>query len=287
MEAALQEYRTKKNNGAAAAASEGGDDKEKNGKGGANIEDAANASWGKVLRKIVPIVANIERRIGTLEDRCTFVVILKDEEWKGKVVDIRNMWREIEKTRREKFKKDKENSKEAILDPHPFGGQKQAVLRLIAELMFQNLTSQDKDEHRKALDMVVKSSISLLDAILFRGKPRFATPKQDRAWVWAFIFAETAPAEARKTLESLYTMRCAKAHISPQRSQDGPLLKWLLEWGKSQREQKEEDDAVEMDESFLEGENSGRASASTKKVKKGYGKTGGNGKGSKRGREKS
>ena len=66
--------------------------------------------------------------------------------------------------------------------------------------------------------------------VIFRAKPRHPKSRQDKPWVWAFMFADGLSSTEKSTMSSLYNIRCAEVFVSAQHSQDGPLVRWLRDW---------------------------------------------------------
>ena len=46
-----------------------------------------------VLQKMVPVLVDLDRRVAALEDRSTFVVVLRNEEAKKIVREVRETWK--------------------------------------------------------------------------------------------------------------------------------------------------------------------------------------------------
>ena len=66
-----------------------------------------------------------------------------------------------------------------------------------------------------------------LDTAIFRARPRHPEPKEDRAWEWAFFMQENVKAEIHLAMKTICLFHNATLFFSPQRSQDGPVVKWL------------------------------------------------------------
>ena len=59
------------------------------------------STMNEVMSHVIP---SLDRRLGTLEDRSTFVAILCDEQWKKDLSELRNVWRTQEARRTEEGK---------------------------------------------------------------------------------------------------------------------------------------------------------------------------------------
>ena len=62
------------------------------------------STMNEVMSHVIPLITSLDRRLGILEDRSTFVVILYDEQWKKDLSELRNVWRTQEARRREEGK---------------------------------------------------------------------------------------------------------------------------------------------------------------------------------------
>ena len=145
----------------------------------ADMSTAEGASTKVVLTKLLPVMISLDRRVGTLEDRSAFVVVIKDAKWKEDVQDLRKMWRELEAKRREG------KQPGDTLGPHPLGGsQRSVVFKLLIELLHPKSQSPQKE----VLQELQATTLGNIDNVIFRGKPRHEEPHREKPWVWAFIF---------------------------------------------------------------------------------------------------
>ena len=62
------------------------------------------STMNEVMSHMIPLITSLDRRLGTLEDRSTFVAILYDEQWNKDLSELRNVWRTQEARRREEGK---------------------------------------------------------------------------------------------------------------------------------------------------------------------------------------
>ena len=127
-----------------------------------DYEDTRLARPTAVLQKMVPVLADLDRRVASLEDRSTFVVVLRSEDGKKMVRDVRETWKKSERDRRDALAK-KWNDEPAgahILAPHPLGGSlRVCILRTCLELMLECLNRQSN---------VDNSAVELLNKVQFR-----------------------------------------------------------------------------------------------------------------------
>jgi len=202
------------------------------GKGKATGDEAAKM----VLKKLLPVVVSLDRRVQALEDRATYVVVLTDEKYKSDVHELRQLWRKQEKERRDAFGVALEEWKQAgstgakpTLPNHPLGGsQRSAVFKCFLEKANQEIP---QDHAAKAqVATAAASSLAQVDGFIYRATPRHPEPKDGRPWVWAFMLQETATAVERSVFPQLASVVNGKFKVAPQHQQDGPLLKWLLAW---------------------------------------------------------
>ena len=68
-----------------------------------------------------------------------------------------------------------------------------------------------------------------LEAALFRARPRHAEPKRGWSMVWAFLVQEDVNAEVNMAMKTMCAFQNPALFFSTQTSQDGPIVKWLLE----------------------------------------------------------
>ena len=121
--------------------------RKKQGKGKGKEADP-EAKWKEVMMRMVPVVANLERRTGQLEDRSSFVAIIKDEEMKETLLQVREKYKELAP---EKKKADVEDVAEEKapepLPPHPMGGPQRAVIfKALPEMVVKKLPSDHPDK---------------------------------------------------------------------------------------------------------------------------------------------
>ena len=120
-----------------------------------------------------------------------------------------------------------------VLAPHPLGGSlRVCILRTCLELMLESLNRQPIVDNPavELLNKVLEVSPEKMSEVIFRTKPRHPKSRQDKPWVWAFMFADGLSSTEKSTMSSLYNIRCAEVFVSAQHSQDGPLVRWLRDW---------------------------------------------------------
>ena len=69
-------------------------------KTGGKGSEGKGASVEAVLKKMVPMLVNLDRRVGALDDRSTIAIVIRDEDWKVKLSGVRVRWQTFEKERR-------------------------------------------------------------------------------------------------------------------------------------------------------------------------------------------
>ena len=123
------------------------------------------------------------------------------------------------------------------VEAHPMAtSQRAAVFKLLLEKLAGAGPAVVMDDGQQAaLNGLNALTLPQIDQLIYRAKPRHPQPKEGMAWVWAFMYQEDAVREERAHLQSICTIRCEHAHFSQARSQDGPLLKWLLDWNRQHR----------------------------------------------------
>ena len=240
------------------------------GKGKGKGVAAADASDNQVLRQIVPILVNLDRECSALRDRSGFVAIITNEDFKGMVAQARAQWKDCEEKRNEKWQAEngpdvKEPSvkrhaagapaadagasqasqaargkaaggrgtaplpPEGKKPPHPMGGALRGVLlKLMFELLYSKTPAQAG--HAAALNTLRNMAADVLDKNIHRSKPNHQTHKEGYAWVWSFMTSETCTEEFRNLLHDIMIARTEGLRFASQHSQDGPIVKWLLQW---------------------------------------------------------
>mmetsp|Transcript_73708 Transcript_73708/g.208757 ORF Transcript_73708/g.208757 Transcript_73708/m.208757 type:complete len:253 (+) Transcript_73708:4749-5507(+) len=195
------------------------------------------------LRRLIPLVADLDRRVGTLEDRSTFVVVVKNEAAKSQISQLRALWREGEKKRRDAFETAKNGGDaNARMQDHPMGASlRSCMFKVLVELLDTHIPYDNvlKQRITKLTSMTGKE---IDEKLIFRAKPRHPEFKEGRAWVWCFMLNDPFDPTAAAIIKELETIKCEHVFFAPQRSQDGPLLKWLLEWRRG--------DGVNEDDSY-------------------------------------
>jgi hypothetical protein len=221
------------------------------GKGGKGAD--ANASHKDVLLRIVPLIANIERRTGQLEDRASFVVILKDEDMKKQLVQVRLKWKEQDPNAKETEQEAEAAASQQAMSAmdtsaaraapaaHPMGGPQRAVVfKALLELVVLKLPAG----HPDTLILTNFSVMAVADMtkVIFRAKPRHYEPMDERNWIWGFIKVENMHPDHAMAIEKLCGLQIPGFRFAPQHTQDGPLIKWLMGWLKAVRKGQAEGD---------------------------------------------
>lgn len=233
---------------------------------GGNKSEAKSASVDSALKKVIPMLVNIDRTVSALDDRSDrscIAIVVKDDDWKVKLNAVRSKWQELEKERRKAGVATKEMEKEkkaagvapvavpasqtlaaaaddplnmdddlpAVpgLPPHPMGGPQRAVmLHAMVELAESAIAA---DNESLAVVKAVRSwSMEFTLQTIFRARPRNYTYAVGKPWIWSFMIAESVKAETWTQLRSLFAAKSPKCFVAQQLSHDGPNTKWLLEW---------------------------------------------------------
>ena len=101
---------------------QGGGKGGKKGKGkGKEKQGAAGQPLAEVVQRIVPVLANIERKAAVLDDRSSLVFICKSEEWQQDLQSMRELWTTENEKRKKKWEEDYADDWEARLEPHSMG----------------------------------------------------------------------------------------------------------------------------------------------------------------------
>jgi hypothetical protein len=201
---------------------------------------------------VVPLVRSLERRVCTLEDRATIIIIVHDEQWKVKLLAVRDSWRQSDSKRRDKLSEAKGGwdpatrtgaaaasaasaapPAEPQLDAHPMGcSLRAAIVGTMVQLCCVAVAAEcgENDPRRKLADEARKADGAQLDKLFFRGQPRHPKPMEGRPWVWAFLFAECASFDHRNVFFRLTELQLKQARFANAHSQDGPLCKQLSAW---------------------------------------------------------
>ena len=222
--------------------------------GGKGKSSAADGSYEDAVRKAIPVIVNIDRRVNNLEDRSTFVFVIKDDQWKAIITKVRDEWKKLDKERRgvtEGTEKsvtkaagddpldvdapgDKDSSTPAqrqALPAHKMGGsQRTVIFKCIAELAAKEVPG-DHPQHSR-LKSFASQSCDEIEKFIFRAKPKHYNSAVGKPWVWSFLVAEGAPSDTWAHIRQLYDIKHPKFFVSQQLTQDGPGSKWLTEWVK-------------------------------------------------------
>ena len=244
------------------------------GKGKGDATPAADATNTQVIQRIIPLLVNLDRESAALRDRSGFVVIVTNESFKETIAQARAQWRIIEDKRNETWKAanghdvhqpvEKQSKRTNAMDLdgpsqasqaaaagkpatssaapsvatkkpiHAMGGSFRGVL---LKLMFELLHSKCpvQASHAGALTTLQNMPATDLDGMVHRVKPTHPSSKPGFSWVWCFMTSERCTLEFRNLLQDIMDARTEGLRIAPQHSQDGPIVKWLLQWQQTQR----------------------------------------------------
>ena len=181
---------------------------------------ASASHENEIVSRQSTLCISMDPRIRALEDRSSYVCVIKDESLKKEVLTLRAAWKEDEKTRREEHEADKTNP----LRNHVLGGGfRSVVANVLFELLQREAKARMNQVEQQAISYLVSLDIASLDAAIFRMRPRHPEPKEDRA----FLMQENVNSLAMKSICAFHN---ATLFFAPQRSQDGPVVKWLRDF---------------------------------------------------------
>lgn len=196
-------------------------------------------STAEITKKLAALTVAQERRLGALEDRASFVCVLKEEKDKADLVGIRTLWRQQEKDRWDKVK-------DSGAEPaaHPLG----CPLRVC---IFRTCLEKAKVHFKGTATLGIITSVLAakmedLVLLIFRASPLHPEPKDTWSWTWQFMFHETSDRAQRLEILSLANERCKELFFAAKHSRDGPIVKYLTDFlrrerGEGRREGEEED----------------------------------------------
>ena len=183
----------------------------------------------------------MDRRIQALEDRSSYVCVIKGESLKKEVLTLRAAWKEDEKARREEHEADKTKP----LRNHVLGGGFRSVVAKV--LLQREAEARMNQVEQQAISYLVSLDMASLEAAIFRARPRHPEPKVDPAWVWAFLMQENVKTEIHLAMKSICLFHSATLFFAPQRSQYFPVVKWLRDLRERSKAQGADEDDVDED----------------------------------------
>ena len=188
----------------------------------------------EIVSRLSTLCISMDRRLQALEDRSSYVCIIKSENLKKEVATLRAAWKEDEKARREEHEADKTKP----LRNHVLGGGfRSVVAKVLFELLQREAEARMSQVEQQAISYLVSLDLASLDAAIFRARPRHPEPKADRSWVWAFLMNENVRSEIHLAMKSICAFHNATLFFAPQRSQDGPVVQWLRDMRKGSKAQ--------------------------------------------------
>ena len=93
------------------------------------------------------------------------------------------------------------------------------------------LQQEEANKVKAALDLMKKASAAAWELAVFRFQPKHREPMEVRNWRFELMWTDSADRELRKAFWQLAGPNWSKFRVGSARSQDGPLTKWLQEWG--------------------------------------------------------
>ena len=154
----------------------------------------------EIVSRLSTLCISMDRRIQALEDRSSYVCIIKGESLKKEVSTLRAAWKEDEKARREEHEADKTKP----LRNHVLGGDfRSVVAKFLFELLQREAEARMNEVEQQAISYLVSLDIASLDAAIFRARPRHPERKEDGAWVWALLMQENVKSEIHLAMKSI------------------------------------------------------------------------------------
>jgi hypothetical protein len=179
-----------------------------------------------------------ERDIHALQDRCTFVVLVRDPAIQKKVQEARGTWQEADEQRR------------SAAEPadHPLGSLRSHLHEALFREAHDRIP-QDRQGARQAAALLQALPKPEIDINVFRLRPKHPEPKEGRAWIFQLTVAGGAAQEYWSSLRTLSKHDCKEIQVAPQRSRDGPLVGELGKGGGKGKSRKGKDrDAMDTEE---------------------------------------
>ena len=198
----------------------------------------------EIVSRLSTLCISMDRRFQALEDRSSYVCVIKGESLKKEVLTLRATWKEDEKVRREEHEADETKP----LRNHVLGGGfRSVVAKGLFELPQREAEARMNQVEQQAISYLVSLDVASLDAVIFRARPRYPEPKADRAWVWAFLMQENVKSEIHLAMKSICGFHNATLFFAPQRSQDGPVVQWLRDLRRRDKAQGAGGDDIDED----------------------------------------
>ena len=198
--------------------------------------------------------ASLDRRLGTLEDRSTFVAILYEEQWKKDLSELRNVWRTQEARRREEGKvlldawqAAGSQGQRPDLPAHPLASSLRSVM---LKLLMEHVDRKMPQDHPQKANTTKLAKLELqeYDRCIFRAQPRHRECANGKPWMWAIMYQECMTREMRAEFENLFKLHLKEVRFAAQHTQDGPLVKWIMQWKQQQYQQNERSQVPGEDE---------------------------------------
>ena len=214
------------------------------GKGKRNVESRLSA--------LESIAVSHERAVHMLTDRCSWVFVWREAAHIEELVQTRQSWRLADKAWRDARPARGGGAGSAgsagEVAAHPLGSQRAIMFALMVEKCSTLATGDANSTPAAAAGRLKLLQTDAVNAAVFRLKARFDQPKAlasgYKAWTWELVAADGMHAEVRDALGALTARRCEAVSFHAQRSQDGPLIKAMVQaWQVSKAGEKEEEDA--------------------------------------------
>ena len=207
------------------------------GKGkGEGIEDIVNA--------LIRVVISHERSVHTLEDRCSFAILVIDETVKTEIEQVRDAWRVQDRAAREAREAAREEqalgtAERSMETSSTLGSQRAVIHSLIFEKILAKIPEEGHGQERAAATLLKTMPCKEVENACFRLKPRHDSPKPKFVWMWGLMLSVDHPpqyVEALHVLCNVQQLLKDYVKVAPQRSQDGPTVQWLATLGSASEE---------------------------------------------------
>jgi hypothetical protein len=214
------------------------------GSGGRVPQRAAvpgNGRVDEIVRMLAQLAVTHDRKIAELADRSTMVWIVKEPEMKDAVLAAQKRWQDgVPKERG---------------TPHPMGcSQRTLIYALLLSEAKKRLdmpAGAPATRAGQAVQALLDLQKEVVEASVFRLKPKHKSPVLDKPWVWIMVVGVGAPPAFREALSALseFDTKFKGLVVAPQRTEDGfitkELSKWLQQRGGPRRERRVEEEAAE------------------------------------------
>ena len=145
--------------------------------------------------------------------------------------ELRNVWRTQEARRREEGK--------VLLDAWQAAGsqgQRPDLLAKASSVMLKLL--MEHVDMKMPQDHPLKTSTTKLAKLELQEYDKYRECTNGKPWMWAIMYQECMTKEMRAEFENLFKLHLKEVRFAAQHTQDGPLVKWIMQWKQQQYQQK-------------------------------------------------